>query len=98
MLQRRIKLFGTVLYVLTLNNGLAQAQERIELEGTTVRGNRELPKVLYIVPWKSIQPIELDRPAFNSILDQSMQPVERSSFQRQVKYHQQLYQQQPVQP
>ena len=67
------------------------AQERIEMQGTSVRGNRELPKVLYIVPWKSPQPVELGRPSFNSILDQSLQPLERSSFKRQAEYFELLF-------
>ena len=30
----------------------AAAQDRAELDRTQIIGNRELPKVLYIVPWK----------------------------------------------
>ena len=30
----------------------ALAEESLEMEGTRIRGNQELPKVLYIVPWK----------------------------------------------
>ena len=29
-----------------------KAQDRLELDTTQITGNRELPKVLYIVPWK----------------------------------------------
>ena len=28
------------------------AADRVDLDTTTITGNRELPKVLYIVPWK----------------------------------------------
>jgi len=31
------------------------AQDTIELQTTTIKGNKELPKILYIVPWKSIK-------------------------------------------
>ena len=31
----------------------AMADESLELEGTTITGNRELPKALHIVPWKT---------------------------------------------
>jgi hypothetical protein len=31
------------------------AQDRITLEITTIKGNEELPKILYIVPWKEIE-------------------------------------------
>ena len=31
------------------------ANDRIVLEVTTIKGNEELPKILYIVPWKEIE-------------------------------------------
>ncbi len=31
----------------------AHAQEVIELETTTIKGNTELPKYLYVVPWQN---------------------------------------------
>ena len=30
------------------------AQDSIELETTTIKANKELPKILYIVPWKDV--------------------------------------------
>ena len=32
----------------------ALADDEIELQTTIIKGNRELPKILYIVPWKDI--------------------------------------------
>ena len=61
------------------------------MQGTSIIGNKELPKVLYIVPWKGAEPVELGQPAFTSILDQSLQPVERPTFQRQVRFYETLY-------
>lgn len=34
---------------------LCMAEDRIELEITTIKGNKELPRILYIVPWKDIE-------------------------------------------
>ena len=31
------------------------AQDEIELKITTIKGNKELPKILYLVPWKDIK-------------------------------------------
>lgn len=31
---------------------VANAQDTIELETTTIKGNTELPKYLYVVPWQ----------------------------------------------
>jgi hypothetical protein len=33
----------------------ALAEDKIELQTTTIKGNKELPKILYIVPWKDIK-------------------------------------------
>jgi len=65
----------------------ARAADRADLEGTQILGNRELPKVLYIVPWKQPLPTELvGRPA-SSVLDEALSPVDREVFERQVHYH-----------
>jgi hypothetical protein len=34
---------------------LAQDNDEIELRITTIKGNKELPKILYIVPWKDVK-------------------------------------------
>lgn len=31
------------------------SQDQIELKTTTIKGNKELPKILYIVPWKEVK-------------------------------------------
>ena len=30
-------------------------EDTIELRTTTIKGNKELPKILYVVPWKDIK-------------------------------------------
>ena len=65
----------------------AQAADRADLEGTQITGSRELPKVLYIVPWKQPLPTDLvGRPA-QSLLDEALAPVDRDVFRREVRYH-----------
>ncbi|MCP4490851.1 MAG: hypothetical protein GY820_26585 [Gammaproteobacteria bacterium] len=77
-------IFGATL---VLSTSLA-AQEKLEMEGTLITGNKELPKVLYIVPWKPAPKIDITTPPIVSILDQPLQTIERNTFRRQVKYHQ----------
>ncbi|MFK5914023.1 MAG: hypothetical protein QM484_06585 [Woeseiaceae bacterium] len=31
------------------------AKDRLELETTFIKGNKELPQILYVVPWKDIK-------------------------------------------
>ena len=50
-----VRKFGYILFLLTLPV-IALAQDKIELQTTTIKGNKELPKILYIVPWRDVKP------------------------------------------
>jgi hypothetical protein len=64
----------------------AFAQDRADIDRTQIIGNRELPKVLYIVPWKKPLPGELaDRP-MAGVLDEVLAPIDRDVFRRQLQY------------
>ncbi|MCH6572073.1 MAG: hypothetical protein IH809_00360 [Proteobacteria bacterium] len=56
------------------------------LTTTIVTGNAELPRVLYIVPWKKANPGDLTGIPVNSLLDDVLQPVDRGEFRRQLRY------------
>ena len=71
----------------------AIAQERLELEGTEIIGNKELPKVLYIVPWKSVERFEIKTPPIESIMEQRLTPISRAAFKRQIQYHDAIFSQ-----
>lgn len=62
------------------------ASDRLELDTTVVTGNRELPKVLYIVPWKKANLGDLPGQPFNTLLDEVLEPVDRDVFRREVTY------------
>jgi hypothetical protein len=70
--------------------GTQPAQDRLELGTTQITVNRELPRVLYVVPWKRPDLGDLaGRPA-NSLLDEVLAPVDRDVFRRQNRYYQAL--------
>ena len=46
---------AALILLVCLASPLAGAQDTIELETTTIKGNKELPKILYIVPWKEVE-------------------------------------------
>jgi hypothetical protein len=78
--------------------GAALAQDKADIDRTQIIGNRELPKVLYIVPWKKPLPNEnAGRPAV-SVLDEALAPVDRDVFRRQVRYDAQLQPKQAAAP
>ena len=62
------------------------AQDRADIDRTQIIGNRELPKVLYIVPWKKPLPGDLAGRPVASVLDEAMAPIDRDVFRRQVRY------------
>ena len=68
----------------------AQAQDRADIDRTQIIGNRELPKVLYIVPWKKPLPGQLSGRPVKSVLDEALAPVDREVFRRQVVYNTQV--------
>ena len=66
--------------------GPAFGQDRAEIDPTKIIGNRELPKVLYIVPWKKPLPGDLAGRPPVSVVDEALAPVDRDVFRRQVRY------------
>ena len=67
--------------------GDGKAEDHLQLDTTQITGNQELPKVLYIVPWKRSDLGDLlGRPA-NSLLDEVLQPVDRDVFRRENRYY-----------
>jgi hypothetical protein len=67
-----------------------QAVDRLQLDATAVTGNRELPKVMSIVPWKAAEPPDgPDRP-MGSLIDEVLAPVDRDEFRREITYFRDL--------
>ncbi len=66
----------------------APAVDRLELGAATVTGDREQPKVMYIVPWKKSDIGDLSGKPMNSLLDEALAPIDRDEFKREVIYYQ----------
>lgn len=77
-------LFATIIFSIYATSVLAET--RIELDETKVQGASELPKVLYIVPWKKTEmdtkPVKL-----NTMVEEVMTPVDRDVLKRQVQFY-----------
>jgi len=72
--------------VCALGGGIARAEDRADIDRTQIIGNRELPKVLYIVPWKKPLPGDASGKPAMSVLDEALAPIDRDVFRRQVSY------------
>lgn len=60
--------------------------DRLELGATTITGNQELPKVMYVVPWKRADIGELGGKPLRSLVDEVLEPVDREVFGRENNY------------
>jgi hypothetical protein len=63
------------------------AADRVDLGTATVTGDREQPKVMYVVPWKSADMGDLSGKPMNSLIDEALAPVDRDEFKREVVYY-----------
>jgi hypothetical protein len=64
-----------------------KAQDRMDLDTTQITGNKELPKVMYVVPWKKSDLGDLTGKPANSLVDEVLQPVDRDVFNREERYY-----------
>jgi hypothetical protein len=64
----------------------SKAHDYIELETMQVTGNRELPNVMYVVPWKKPDLGDFAGRPPKSLLDEMLAPVDRDVFLRQNRY------------
>ena len=63
-----------------------RAVDRLQLDSTAITGNRELPKVMSIVPWKAAEPpAGPDRP-MGSLIEEMLSPLDRDEFRREITY------------
>ena len=65
------------------------AETTLELEETEITGARELPKVLYILPWKKTLPDSSPLP-MRSLINEALSPIDVDVFKRQVRYHEMI--------
>jgi len=65
----------------------SKSSDRIQLDTTQISGNRELPKVMYVVPWRKPDLGEFAGKPPNSLLDEALTPVDRDVFRRQNRYY-----------
>jgi hypothetical protein len=62
----------------------------LTLGATDITGNKELPKVMVIVPWKDSLGASGALKPTDSLMDEVLGPVDRGVFQRQIRYYGQL--------
>jgi hypothetical protein len=82
---------ATMMMGMVLLLGLLQtaiAEDRLQLDETNIQGASELPKVLYIVPWKKAE--VGDKPVkVNRLVDEVLSPVDRDVLNREIRFYEQ---------
>jgi len=82
-----MKLFAGLAATVMLTASIyALAEEQMDMQGMAVIGNRELPKALFIVPWKDPNVVLLPERPVNSLIDEALQPVDPDVFRRKLDY------------
>ena len=67
-----------------------QGQEATVVLRSTVTGNQQLPKVLYLLPWQQMQPPELIYQPLQSLVADVFEEVGREEFLRQQRYREKI--------
>ncbi|WP_346837325.1 hypothetical protein [Microbulbifer sp. SAOS-129_SWC] len=57
-----------------------------ELSGISIIGNKEAPKSLYIVPWKSSE-VGVESDLVSSLMDDKLQPLDKEVFMRELDFY-----------
>ena len=57
-----------------------------ELSGISIVGNKEAPKSLFIVPWKSSE-IGVETGLASSLLNEKLKPVDKDVFSRELDFY-----------
>ncbi|MDX1453578.1 MAG: hypothetical protein R3183_13545 [Oleiphilaceae bacterium] len=89
-LYHALKAAMMVLAVALVSGGAWAEPEVLTIEGARIRGNQELPTVLYVVPWQPPVVESLEKPATSFALQRKLEPLERTEFQRLMQYHEEF--------
>ncbi|MES9939133.1 MAG: hypothetical protein ABW105_20685 [Candidatus Thiodiazotropha sp. 6PLUC1] len=86
---RRLTTRSAMLLTLSLfATQICQAEQRLDLEGTAIFGNKESPNVLYVVPWRSAKRLTGMMPPETGRREELLSPLDRDVFRRQIDWYQ----------
>jgi hypothetical protein len=84
---KRLALIALAVSTLLPTAPMVFAQDAPGVVTTRIRGDQEVPTVMYLVPWQPPEVDELRAPEERLMVDQGLRPLERYEFQRFIKYH-----------
>lgn len=82
---KMLRMFLLVSFLLAFS--FANAEDKAKsISGISIVGNKEAPKSLFIVPWKSSE-IGDANSLSSSLLNEKMVPVDKEVFQRELDFY-----------
>ena len=75
---------------LFLYSGMSLSQEAVVVLRSTVKGNQEQPRVMYIVPWHRPGDSSLEYQPMDNLVNDLFTPVDRDEFTRELEYRDML--------
>ena len=75
-----------LLFFMLLTSPALLAQEALVTLRSTVTGNQEQPRVMYLVPWQQPGQLEFDYDMQGSFADEVFAPIDREEFVRGLDY------------
>ena len=76
--------------IMVLYSGLSFSQEAVVVLRSTVKGNQEQPRVMYIVPWHRPGDNSLEYQPMDNLVNDLLTPVDRDEFTRELEYREML--------
>ena len=93
MMTRIFKILFCVILVVFVSVAVAKDAEKTKkadeakaLSGISIVGNKEAPKSLFIVPWKSSE-LGVETSLTSKLLDEKMQVVDKEVFERELEFY-----------
>jgi len=92
MLIYKILRYTLAVYAL-FSSHIIMAEERIDMEALSIIGNKELPNVLYILPWKHSDLPDMVELPLSGLINDALKPIDRKTILRQQHYQKIILQQ-----
>ena len=86
-----------VVFFFSIISVVSIAEEKIDMDAMSIIGNKELPNVLYILPWKQAELPGMVELPLSSLISDALQPIDRQTMLRR-QYYKEIIRQQGVVP
>lgn len=80
-------LFSSLSFAQSESDGEKKVDNKVKaLSGISIIGNKEAPKSLYIVPWKSSE-VGVESDLVSSLMDGKLKPLDKEVFARELEFY-----------